>query len=215
MCGSMSPFRYFFANIKPIVMRDPLAGFLGAYVHHEAMLEYSFDEVVKMTGHACPTVASAFVCCKKALGHLYVGDIPERGNMAVTVHAGADEKAYGVMGQVFSFITGACGEGGFKGIGGKFNRQGLLTYAKGTSKEDAGSFTFARLDNGKKVKARIVPEKFPVVQGQEELPGLMEKALKDTATHDEVHRFQDLWMERVKAIAMEERDVDAWLIIKT
>jgi hypothetical protein len=42
----------------------------------------------------------------------------------------------------------------------------------------------------------------------------MEKALQEVATHDEVHRFQDLWMERVKAIVLDERDVAQWLAIE-
>ena len=214
MCGSTSPFRYFFADVKPIVLREPLAEFLGAFEHHQGLLEYSFDDVVKMAGHACPTVGSAFVCCKKALGHLHMGEIPERGNIAVTVHAEADDKTYGVMGQVFSFMTGACGDSGFKGLGHKFRRKGLLLYEPAASGENSMRFTFARIDNGRKVQARLFPEKFPLVPGQEDMAGLMEKAFWDAASHEEVHKFQDLWMERVKAIVLEERDVNSWLAIE-
>ena len=214
MCGNMSPFRYYFADIRPVMMREPLADFLGAFEHHKAYLEYSFDDVVKMTGHACPTVASAFVCCKKALGALYMGDLPDRGNIAVMIHAAAGDKAYGVIGQVFSYLTGACGETGFKGLDGKFRRCGLLTFDGAGAADDTQSFTFARLDNGKKVRARILPANFPVVEGQSELPALLEKGIKGTMTHDEEHKFQDLWMERVKAIVLEEKNVDAWLVIE-
>lgn len=214
MCGSMSPFRSFFTDVSPIVMREPLAGFLGAFEQHRSLLEYSFDDVVKMAGHACPTVASAFVCCKKALARLHDGDIPERGNIAVTVHAEQDDKTFGVMAQVFSLVTGACGPTGFKGLGHKFRRKDLLSFE--ASDADGGSmdFTFSRLDNGKKVKARIFPDRLPAVEGQEKLGDLMEKAFWEAASHEEVHEFQDLWMERVKAIVLEERDLDTWLSIE-
>jgi len=213
MCGNMSPFRYFFADIRPIIMKDPLAEFLGAYEHHNAYLEYTFDEVVKMTGHVCPTVASAFVCCKKALGHLHMGEIPNRGNISVTIHSAPNERNAGVIGQIFGFVTGACGDDGFKGLDGKFRRNGLLSYAPNGAGGAADGFTFARLDNGKKVHASILSANFPTIPGQEEIPALMDKALKGLATHDEGHKFQDLWMEKVKAIVLEERNVEAWLVI--
>ena len=214
MCGNMSPFRYFMAAVKPISLRDPLADFLGAYQYHSALLEYSFEEVVKMTGHACPTVASAFVCCKKAIGRLHEGEIPDRGNIAVTVHAAADEGVFGVMTQVFSYITGACGPGGFKGLGGRFSRKDLLTFDPDSTPADRGSFTFSRIDNKKRVNARILPERFPTIQNQDEMAALMQKMLAGSASHDEEHRFQDLWMERVKAIVLDERDVDSWLVLR-
>jgi len=214
MCGTMSPFRYFLADVKPIVMREPLADFLGAFQHHNAMLEYSFEEVVKMAGHACPTVASAFVCCRKALGRLHEGEIPERGNVAVTVHAEADKEAFGVIGEIFAFITGARGPTGFKGLGPKFGRKDLLAFGEG-DQDRRGSFTFSRVDNGRGVNARILPEHFPSIPGGENLETLMRKASRDGADHEDVHKFQDLWMERVKAIALEERNVENWLLLIT
>lgn len=213
MCGTMSPFRYFMASVKPIVMREPLADFLGAFQHHRAMLEFSFEEIVKMAGHACPTVASAYICCRKSLGRLYEGEIPDRGNVSVTVHAKPDEEVFGVIGDVFGFITGARGSSGFRGIGGRFSRRNLLQYSDGDAALH-GSFTFARVDNGRKVNARILKENFPEVPGQENLEPLLKKALQGSISHDDEHQFQDLWMERVRAIVLEERDIDRWLVIQ-
>ena len=214
MCGGMSPFRHFFSDVGPIVVRDPLAEFVGAFEHHRALLEYAFDDVVKLTGYACPNVAAAFVCCKRALGHLHVGEVPERGNIAVTVHGAIDDGAYGQMGQVYSYVTGAGGPGGFKGLGPSFRRKDLLAYDPARANGESMGVTFTRIDKGKAIKADVFPARFPAVAGQERVPELMDKALRGTASHDELHAFQDLWAERIKAILVDEQDVDAWLVIQ-
>lgn len=214
MCGSMSPFQEWFASVRPIVLRDPLAELTGAFQTHQAFLEYSFDDVVKMAGHACPSVGAAFICCRKALGVLHQGDIPERGTIAVTVHGAPDDKTFGVMGQVFSYVTGACGVTGFKGLGNRFRRKDLLSYEPGSPDEGAMSFTFERLGKGRKVRASLFPARYPAVPGQDRLPGLLDKVLGNTASHHELHEFQDLWMDRVKAIVLEEQDVDSWLSVQ-
>jgi hypothetical protein len=156
--------------------------------------------------------ASAFVCCRKALGRLYEGEIPDRGDVSVTVHARPDDEVFGVIGDIFGYITGARGSTGFKGLDGKFCRRDLLAYSDGVGALH-GSFTFARLDNSKKVNARIQRENFPTVPGQDELENLMRKALQGNISHDDGHKFQDLWMERVRAIVLDERDVDKWLLL--
>lgn len=214
MCGSMSPFRHFLSHVDPITLHEPLAEFLGAFDHHETPLEFTFDEVVKMAGHACPTVASAFVCCRYALAKLHSKEIPVRGNIAITIHAKPDDKAYGVIGQVFSFITGASGITGFKGLGDQFCRKDLLTFDPSEADPDSMSFTFERRDTGSRVKARIFPDKFPAAPGQEALTRLMAKALTNSATPMEIREFQDVWMERVKLIVLDEKDIEAWLSVE-
>jgi hypothetical protein len=213
MCGINSPFKFFISDVSPIVMKEPLADFLGAYQQHGSYIEYDFEDAIKLTGHACPTVAAAFVCCRKALGHLYLGEIAERGNIAVTVHGARDEKVYGVMANVISLITGAADDSGFKGIGDRFKRSGLLTFDPDSAGE-LESFTFARQDKGSKVKATISRKDFPSVEGEEKLSDLMDKVIAKTATHDEGHLFQDIWMERVKAMVLQEINVDSWLIVE-
>ena len=109
-------FRDFFYTIDPIKLREPLAETLGAFKAGEGILEYSFIETVKMAGHACPTVSGAYLCCQEALNLLYPGEIPVRGNIEITIYGEPDEGVYGVMGQVFSFVTGAAPISGFKGL---------------------------------------------------------------------------------------------------
>lgn len=214
MCGSMSPFLEWFSSVRPIVLRDPLAELTGAFQSHHALLEYSFDDVVKMAGHACPSVGAAFVCCRKALGVLHQGDIPERGAIAVTVHGAPDDKTYGVMGQVFGYVTGACGVTGFKGLGGKFRRKDLLSYQAGGPDDGTMTVTFERVGKGNKVRATLTPARYPVVPGQDRLPALLEKVLANSASHQELHEFQDFWMDRVKALVLDEQDVEAWLSVQ-
>ncbi len=60
-------FREFLKEVSPIRFKEPLAETLGAVKGEGAILEYTFVDVVKMAGHACPTVAGAYLSCKKAL----------------------------------------------------------------------------------------------------------------------------------------------------
>jgi hypothetical protein len=49
--------------------------------------------------------------------------------------------------QVLSLLAGATAEGGFKGIGGRFARNGLLSFARNNGQND-GAVRFERLDTG-------------------------------------------------------------------
>lgn len=62
----------------------------------------------------------------KALAHLYPDQPPERGAIRVELREDIGAGVAGVIGSVVGLITGAAAEGGFKGIGGRFVRRGLL-----------------------------------------------------------------------------------------
>ncbi len=51
-------FRDFLLDTEPIRFRDPLAETLGVFKKENAVLEYTFLDVVKLAGHACPTIAA-------------------------------------------------------------------------------------------------------------------------------------------------------------
>lgn len=74
--------------------------------------------MVKLTGHACPTVAAAFLMTRAALNRLYREDLPVRGNLRVEFRETAQEGTIGVVANVVAFITGAATDTGFKGISG-------------------------------------------------------------------------------------------------
>ena len=48
----------FFDDIPRLTVYDPLAGFLGSTLG--GIIEYSYVDAVKLTGHSCPTVASSY-----------------------------------------------------------------------------------------------------------------------------------------------------------
>src|SRR3989304_3070304 len=122
-------FRDFFQEVRPIRLQEPLAETLGALQGEGTALTYTFMDVVKLAGHACPTVAGAYLSCQKALEGLYPGEIPVRGEVAVTVYGEPDEGVYGVMAQVFSLLTGAAAATGFRGLGHRFKRKDLLKFS--------------------------------------------------------------------------------------
>ena len=100
-------FRNFLTEVRPIRFREPLAETLGAVKREGVILEYTFVDVIKMAGHACPTVAGAYLSCQKAMDALYLDDAPVRGEISITVYGEQDEGVYGVMAQVFSLLVGA------------------------------------------------------------------------------------------------------------
>jgi hypothetical protein len=55
-----------FFDAAPVIrLQDPLADFLGAA--HDGLLEYRYVDVVRLAGHSCPAVASAFLMTRAAL----------------------------------------------------------------------------------------------------------------------------------------------------
>ncbi|MHB1389886.1 MAG: hypothetical protein ACYCXF_01430 [Thermoleophilia bacterium] len=209
-------FRDFMNQVRPIRMHEPLAAFLGAFGEDGDVLEYYYTETVKMAGHACPTVTGAYLCCQEALELLYQADeVPLRGGIAVTVYGEPDEGVYGVMSQVLGFITGAAPDTGFKGLGGRFVRRGLLKFEPEKAEQAAVRFRFVRMDSGRAVLVRFMPWAIPGVNGKAERTGeLMEKVLAGTATGAETGEFQDLWVEKIRMMLIDRRDIDSWLQIE-
>ncbi len=209
------PFREFLKDIKPIRMREPLADTLGAIADEEAVLEYALTDVVKMAGHVCPTISGAYLCCQKALDRLYQDKIPVRGDIAVTVYGEPDEGVYGVIGQVYTFITGAAPNTGFRGLGHKFRRKDLLRFIPEKPDPKAMCFEFKRLDNDRAVLVKFIPGNIPFPEEKAKRLGeLLEKVLWEAAKDDERREFQNLWMEKVRVMLLEQSEIDRWLQLK-
>lgn len=208
-------FRDFFKKVKPIRLKEPLAETLGAFKEKDAVIEYTFSDVVKMAGHACPTIASAYVCCQKALEKLYPNEIPVRGNISITIYGEADEGVYGVIGQLFSFITGAAAITGFHGIGHKFKRKDLLKFTPEKIGIDALQFKFRRLDNNKAVLVSLYLQNVPFPEEKSRRLGqLLEKVIWEAAKEKDIKEFQDLWIEKVKNIVLMKNGINRWLKIE-
>lgn len=208
-----SPFREFFDEVRPIAVLEPLAETLGAFRTEGAVLSYSFADVVRMAGHACPTVAGAYIACRKALEMLYPDSSPVRGEVSIRAYGDADEGVYGVMGQVFSLITGAAPLSGFRGLGHRFRRKDLLTFVPGKTEEGALRFEFRRTDTGRAVLITLYLGSIPLPEEKgRRLGELLERVLWDASSEGERKEFQDLWMARVREMLVDEKGIQDWLV---
>ena len=195
-------FPEFFAAAPRVTVRDPLSAFLGAA--QGGVVEYAYADVVKLAGHSCPTVASAFLMARGALAALYPQALPERGGVRVELPDPADEGVSGVIGAVIGMITGAAGEGGFHGIGRHFDRRNLLTYGAG----GAGQVRFSRVDTGAAVGVSVRAELIP---GDPRLRELLPRCVTGTASADEAAQFGALWQDRVRRLL--ERADDPQVVV--
>jgi hypothetical protein len=187
----------FYDAVPRLRLYDPLAEFLGAA--DDGILEYGYLDAVKLAGHSCPTVASAYWLTRQALTLLYGDDLPERGGIRVEFAAEIDDGVTGVIANVVSLLSGAAGTGGFKGLAGRFERRGLLAFAVELPLE----MRLTRLDGGGQVDAAADPRRVPA---DPELGRLMSRLLAGAADVGERQRFGVLWQERVRRLLFEHGD---------
>ncbi len=182
----------FFNTIEPIMLRDPLSDFLGTF--ESGLYSISYLEVVKSAGHSCPTVAGAYLLAQVGLKALYPEDgIAERGAIKVVFAQDQTEGVAGVIGAVFSNITGATTDFGFKGIGGNFDRTNLMEFGA-----DVGSSVrLIRLDTNASVDVVYNPSSIPA---DPQMQPLMQKIMQKVATPEEKKHFGELWQDRVERI---------------
>lgn len=179
----------FYNNVESIVLKDKLGEFLGV----DEDFEYTFKDVVKLSGHSCPTVAGAYLMTLYSLKKLYPLGLPIRGEIKVELRDSKSAGTTGVLANVASFITGAKEEDGFKGLQGKYFRNNLLKFEVAMK----GEIRFTRLDNQESVEvgydlSNIVLSNFN--------PSLMQKGLQNIATKEELETFGAAWQQRVKEI---------------
>jgi len=187
-------FPAFYDAVARITLHDPLAEFLGAA--DNGRIEYGYVDAVKLAGHSCPTVAGAYLMTLKALARLYPDGTPQRGGVRVEFGTSQSEGVTGVIAAVAGLLTGAAGEGGFKGIGGRFGRRDLLAFV---ARNDS-QVHFTRLDSGVRVAVTYHPD---VVPAPSELQALMAKLLAGSASDTERAAFGRLWQMRVKRILID------------
>ncbi|MBF0455676.1 MAG: hypothetical protein HQL72_12775 [Magnetococcales bacterium] len=180
----------FFPQEPAITLYDPLADLLGAGDGH---FTYTFDDAVKLSGHACPTVAGAFLLVKVALDHLYPNQTPTRGEIGVALAGGEEEGVNGPMSQVYTLLTGAAARQGFQGLGGQHVRKDLLQYkVKG-----ADLVTFTRRDTGASVTLTYSPAAIPAAGDMGEAMRQILYGSKDPQVKEQ---FSTAWRQRVLAI---------------
>lgn len=95
----------FFDEVPGITLYDPLAELLGAA--EAGILRYGYFDAVRLAGHSCPTVASAYWSAYKALAFLYPDATPVRGDIRLEFSQDSTSGVTGVIANVVSMLTGA------------------------------------------------------------------------------------------------------------
>lgn len=198
-------FPAFYQDTPPLALRDPLAALLGAAAG--GRIDYCYADAVKLAGHSCPTVAGAWLIARRGLAALYGDGLPERGGIRVEFRAARDAGTAGVMGNVLGLVTGAAGEEGFKGLGGKQSRRDLLRFGVDIPAE----LRLTRLDTGMSVLLDYHPEAVPPAA---ELIPLMARVVGGVADPAEMAEFAHLWQERVRRILLEHADDPALVAVR-
>lgn len=181
-----------FPQDTTITLYDPLAELLGAGDGH---FTYTFDDVAKLSGHACPTVAGAYLMTVCALQALYGDKTPQRGDIAISVYDAQDQGVTGPISQVFTLLTGAAADNGFHGLAGRFGRSGLMQFLPGTS--GPAPFVFERRDTGDKVGVNYDPSSIPADPA---MGANLQRLMQGSGDQAVQQAFTSAWRERVLAI---------------
>jgi hypothetical protein len=187
----------YFSRVPGITVYDPLAELLGAPA--DGLLRYQFSDAVRLAGHACPTVASAWLATTRALARLYPERLPQRGNIGVALAESEEAGVAGVIASVAGLATGAAGNGGFHGLGGQHRRRDLLQFGVGGVQQ----LRFSRHDNGQHVDFRI---NLSVVPGHPQTGQLLSALLAGQASPEQRQLFASLWQQRVERILCQPDD---------
>ena len=190
-------FPEFFKDVKTIKMQDDLADFLGAFKN--GILEFKYEDIAKMAGHSCLTVASSYVMISQGLGFLHHNEIAKRGNIEVFINGAKNVGVNGVIAKVASLITGACEDDGFGGIAGNFNRKNLLFFESNLDCD----MMLKRKDN-KKVAKIFLDSNCIASDPRQNM--LLQKIIQNIATNDEIAIFKTIWQERVRKALIENFD---------
>ena len=190
----------FFDEVPRITLRDPLAELLGSVTG--GLLSYGYTDAVRLAGHSCPTVASAYWLGVRAIEALYGDEMPTRGQIQVCLRESLEAGTTGVMANVLGLLTGAASGGGFAGIGGQFVRRGLLQFHVNIETE----LRLTRTDTGQAVLAQAYPER---VTGDPQTMRLMQLCLSGQANDEQRTEFGRLWQQRVQRILLDHAWDDA------
>ena len=182
---------YFFDHIEEIVLKDTLSEVLGAF--EGGLITFNYLDIVKNAGHSCPTIAGAYLMAREGLKALYGNEIPQRGAVKVFFKEELLDGTTGVVANVFSLITGATSEWGFKGLGGRFDRRFLMFFNANIPLH----VRLQRVDNGSFVDIAYNPNSVP---SHPEIQQLMVKVLSGVINEEENDIFRAIWQERVRKI---------------
>lgn len=184
----------FFELVPKLRVQDPLARMFGSA--EDGIFEYGFGDAVRLAGHSCPTVAAAYWLTYLALEQLYPGSLPQRGGIRVELREDARAGSTGVVATIVQMLTGAAGSTGFKGIGGRFARVGLIRYAP----DLLLSMRFTRLDTRAAVEANADLWLAPPDPATDEL---LSRCVDERASLEEQQQLAKVWQERVRHLLVD------------
>ncbi len=194
----------FYDKVQTIKLHDSLSEFLGAAEYGE--IEINYLDCVKLSGHSCPTVAGAYLMAIKGLEALYTDKAPQRGSVKVSMSNGEEDGVTGVICNVISFIVGAAGTGGFKGLNGKMSRNNLVSYNIPMD----GEVKLSRIDTGDSVTLSYNPS---MIGADPMMQPLMGKAMQGLASEAEKKEFGRLWQNRVENILLSTELWDSMITV--
>jgi len=191
--------------VEPIAMLDPLASVLGA-VDDKEPIYYTYSDCVKVAGHACASVSSAFQMTKTALRALYGNETPVRGGITVKFGGDRTSGANGPIGQVIQFLTGAAIETGFHGLAGKYSRADKFSYDEELGEEypDGLAASFTRDDTKKTVVVVANPSAIPLTPEERAGAAHMQDVVAGKASTEEREKFFAFWQGKNRKILLEE-----------
>lgn len=195
----------FFATAPVIRTYDPLAEFLGAA--EGGIIDYRYEDAVRLAGHSCPTVASAFLMIRAALRALYGDALPVRGEIRVDLAQARDVGVAGVIASIATLITGATADSGFQGLAGRFNRRDKLFFGQALRE---GELRLTRLDSGAAVEVRADLSRVP---GSPRTGELMPLCLTGRASAAQIAEFRDLWQDRVRRLLLDFANDPASIVV--
>lgn len=194
----------YFDDVPRLRVQDPLARVLGCA--EDGILDYGFADAVRLTGHACMAVASAYWLTWLALEHLYPDGLPQRGGIKVEFRDDARSGGTGVIATVVQMLTGAAGGSGFKGLGGRFSRAGLIRIKPDLMM----ALRFTRLDTHAAVDVGVDTASLPMPAALERLVALLSA---DRLTPAQEAELGALWQARVRTLLLDRgRDASVFMV---
>ena len=181
----------FFETINPIKLKDELSEVLGAF--EEGVIHFTYLDVVKSAGHSCPTIAGAYLMVREGLKALYGEALPQRGDIKVLFKEDILNGTTGVVANVFSLITGATSNWGFKGLNGAYDRRFLMFF----NADIPLHVRLQRNDTGRAIDIAYNPSS---ILPDPQMQPLMQKVLAGVTSVEEKELFGLLWQTRVRKI---------------
>lgn len=181
----------FFETIKPIKLKDELSEVLGAF--EGGVIHFTYLDVVKSAGHSCPTIAGAYLMVREGLKALYGEALPQRGDIKVLFKEDILNGTTGVVANVFSLITGATSNWGFKGLNGAYDRRFLMFF-------NADIPLHVRLQRNDTSRAIDIAYNPSSILPDPQMQPLMQKVLAGVTSVEEKELFGLLWQTRVRKI---------------